>query len=227
MNEKEASMNLQALLVVSLAALSAVSFTVPSHAATTPAYEGLVPVLSRNFDQLYLRPDADLASYRRVMIDPVPVEFRGDWLRNMNYTRNVTRPIGPEAVQRIAEETASSVESSVAEAFKARGYEITAAPGQGVLRLSPSVTDLYVNAPERLSPWRTKTFTRDVGEAVLLLEARVSGTLLGRVVHRGTAQQMGRLTRASDVSNRLWFDAMFRRWAVNCVAEFEAGRNRP
>jgi len=186
-------------------------------------------VQSRNLDEFYLRPNADFAGYRRVMIDPVQVEFRGDWLRNMNYTRSVTRPVGPDNVRRIAEETASSVESSVADAFKARGYELAAAQGPGVLRVSPSVTDLYVNAPDQLSPWRTKTFTRDAGEAVLLLEVRdaVSGTLLGRVVHRGTAQQMGRLAPASDVSNRFWFEALFRRWAVNCVAELKAGRNRP
>jgi hypothetical protein len=221
-------MHLRPLLILFFAALGVASFTVPSHAATTPAHEGLVPVHSRNFDELYLRPNADFAGYRRVMIDPVRVEFHKNWLKYDYYAREVTRPVSEDNVNRIAEDAASSVQASLADAFRARGYEITAAAEAGVLRLSASVADLYVNAPDRLSPWRTKTFTRDVGEAVLLLDARdaVSGTLIGRVVHHGTAQQMGRLTRASDVSNRFWFDAMFRRWAVNCVAEFEAGRNQ-
>ena len=74
-----------------------------------------------------------------------------------------------------------------------------------------------------------KTFTRDAGQATLLLEARdaVTGTLLARVVHHGIAREISRINPASDVSNRFWFDTLFRRWAADCIAEFEAGRNRP
>lgn len=220
-------MDSRALVVSSFAVLCA--FATPTHAASTASHEGLVAVPSRNLDELYLRPNAELASYRKVMIDPVRVEFDRDWLSYKYYGREVTRPVDEENIKRIAEDTAADAQASLAEAFKARGYEIVAAPGPGVLRLTPSVEALYVNAPDRLSPWRTKTFTREAGRAVLLLEARdaVTGTLLGRVVHRGTAQQMGRLARANDVSNRFWFEALFRRWAANCVAEFEAGRIRP
>ncbi|MBI2752812.1 MAG: DUF3313 family protein [Betaproteobacteria bacterium] len=222
-------MNLRPLLILAIAVLAGAAFTVSAQAAAPPAYEGLVPVASRNFDELYLRPDADLAGYRRVMVDPVPVELHPYWLRNMNYTRNVSRWLGPDDARRIAEDASASLYSSVAEAFKARGYEIASAPEPGVLRVSPAISDLYVNAPDRHSPWRTKTFTREAGDAALFLEARdaVTGTLLGRVVHHGRAQEMGRFSRANDVSNRFWFEAVFRRWAVNCVAEFEAGRNWP
>lgn len=220
-------MNPRALVVFGFALLCA--FATPSHAGRPLSHDGLVAVPSRDLDELYLRPDADLASYRKVMIDPVRVEFDSDWLRYSRYVREVTRPVGEENIRRITDNTAADMHASFAEAFKARGYEIVAAPGPGVLRLTPSVEDLYVNAPDRLSPWRTKTFTREAGQAVLLLEARdaASGTLLARVVHHGRAEQMGRVTRANDVSNRFWFDALFGRWAANCVAAFEAGPNRP
>ena len=221
-------MNFQAFFALSIVAVSGVVFAAP--AASVPAHDGLVPVESRQLDQLRLRPDADLGGYRRIMIDPVQVEFRDDWLKNINYyTRNPSRWLGKDDARRIAEDAAAGLRDSVAEAFKARGYEIVGAPESGVLRLTPSATDLDVYAPDRLSPWRTRTFTRDAGQATLLLEARdaVSGTLLGRVVHRGRAQQMGRLERATDVSNRFWFDALFGRWAANCVAAFEASGSRP
>lgn len=191
--------------------------------------DGLVAVQSRYLDEVHLRPNADLAGYRRVLIDPVAVELSRDWLRNMNaYNRSPSRWIGPDEARRIAMETTSSLESSVAEAFKARGYEIVAAPGPGVLRLSPRVADLSINAPDGLSPWRTKTFTRDASEAKLLLEARdaVSGTLLARVRHHGIARQVGRLNLANEVSNRFWFDALFRRWAANCAAELVSGARK-
>jgi hypothetical protein len=218
------------LFVLRIAALGAAMFSTPSHAATQAAPEGLVAVQSRHLDELHLRPNADLAGYRRVLIDPVRVEFSKNWLRDMNaYNRSPSRWIRPEQAERIIMETVSSLQSSVAEAFKARGYEIVAAPGPGVLRLSPSAADLYVNAPDGFSPWRTKTFTRDVGETTLLLEARdaVSGTLLARLVHRATARQVHRLNLANEVSNRFWFDVLFSRWAANCVAEFEATKNQP
>lgn len=220
-------MDSRALFVFSFALLCALSAL--SRAAVPVAQEGLVAVSSRNLEELYLRPDADLARYRKVTIDPVRVEFHRDWLRYKYYAREVTRPVAEENIKRIAENTAADARADLAEAFRARGYEIVAAPGPGVLRLTPSVEDLYVNAPDRLSPWRTKTFTREAGQAMLLLEARdaATGTLLASVVHHARAQQMGRLERANNVTNRFWFEAAFRRWAANCVAEFEVARNRP
>jgi uncharacterized protein DUF3313 len=189
-------------------------------AASIATTDGLVAVPSRNLDQLYLRPDLNLSAYRKVMIDPVRVGFHRDWLK-YGYTGQATRPVGADNARRIAEDIAGDAQASVAEAFRARGYEIVGAPGPDVLRLSPSVADLYVNAPERLSPWREKVFTREAGQATLLLDVRdsVSGTLLGRVAHRGRADQMGRFARASDLSNRFWFDALIRRWAVSCASE--------
>jgi hypothetical protein len=193
--------------------------------AATP--DGLVPVQSRYLDKVHLRPDAALAGYRRVLIDPVQVEIRNDWLTHMNaYDRSVSRWVGPDEGLRIARDTASSLQGILAEAFRARGYEIVGTVEPGVLRVSPGVIDLYVNAPDRFSPWRTKTFTRDAGQATLLLEVRdaISETLLGRVEHRGIAREMGgQLTLASEVTNRFWFDALFRRWADSSVAEL-AGR---
>jgi uncharacterized protein DUF3313 len=216
-SQKEANMNFRTLVAASLALLAAVTVATSSEAANP---DGLVAVHSRNLDELYLRPDANLASYRKVLIEPVRVGFHRDWLR-YGYTANPARPVGEDNVRRIAAGIANDAQASIAEAFKARGYEIVRAPGPGVLRLSPGIVDLYVNAPDRHSPWKERAFTREAGQAVLLLDASdsVSGALLGRVAHRGVAEQMGRFARASDVSNRFWFDALTRRWAANCAAE--------
>jgi hypothetical protein len=222
-------MNLQALFIVCVAVLGGAALAAEPQAASQAVREGLVAVQSRNLDELTLRPNADLAAYRKVLIDPVRAEVRSDWVKNLNYTRNVSRWVGPDDAKRIAAEAAASLESIVTQTFKERGYEIATAPEPGVLRLSASIADLYVNAPDRFSPWTVKTFTRDAGQATLLLEARdaVTGTLLARVVHHGIAREISRLNMASDVSNRFWFESLFRRWTADCIAEFEAGRNRP
>ena len=219
-------MNLQTLFIVCVAATGGAACAAGPQGQVTG--EGLVAVQSRQLDELYLRPNADLAAYRKVLIDPVRAEVSSDWQKNLNYSRNVSRWVGPDDVKRATADAASSLESVIAQTYKARGYEIAAAPEPGVLRITASIADLYVYAPDRYSPWTVKTFTRDAGQATLLLEARdaVTGTLLARVMHRGIAREVTRVNTASDVTNRFWFDALFRRWTADCIAEFEAGRNR-
>src|SRR5882762_8800985 len=146
-------MSLRAFFIPCVAVLGAAACAAQPQAPSEAVREGLVAVQSRNLDELYLRPNADLAGYRKVLIDPVRAEMRSDWQKNLNYTRNVSRWVGPDDAQRIAADTAATLESAIAETYKARGYEIAAAPGPGVLRLSPSIADLYVNAPDRFSPW--------------------------------------------------------------------------
>jgi Protein of unknown function (DUF3313) len=157
-----------------------------------------------------------LAGYRSVLIEPARVELAE---RGYKHTQEV---------HRFAGEVAASLESSLADAMRARGFEIATAPGPGVLRLSPAVSELYVNAPEQPTPWRTRTFTRNAGDARLSLEARdaVSGALLARVDEKAVAEQMGRVALANEVTTRFWFDALFRRWAASRAAELSAARDR-
>jgi hypothetical protein len=211
-------MNISRYLVALIAALGGMVLAMPGSVAAPPSYDGLVAVQSRNLDQLYVRPNADMARYQKVMIDPVTVEFSKEWDKSVNDTRYVTR-VRPEDARRIAEETTGNVGGILADALRTRGYEIVTAPGPGVLRLSPHVTELYVNAPDIFPPGKTRSLTRDAGAATVTLEARdaSSGTLLAVVADRGTAQQMLRLSRATNVTNSFWFDDMFRRFAASGV----------
>jgi hypothetical protein len=212
-------MRLKAYLVVIMAALGGATALAAPYETTAPAsYDGLVAVQTRNLDKLYVRPNADLARYQAVMIDPVTVEFSKDWNRSVNDPRYTTR-IRPEDAQRIADQTTGSVGDILAAALTQRGYQIVTAPGPGVLRLSPHVTDLYVNAPDVFPPGVTRSFARDAGEATVTLEARdaTNGTLVAVISDHATAQDMLRLSRATDVSNAFWFEGMFKRFAANGV----------
>jgi hypothetical protein len=216
------------IMLVALLGLGALSV----QAATAPGAEGLVPVRSWNLDELYLQPNVDLASYRKVAIDPAQVSFRKDWNRDFVDPHASVRRLSADDARRIAEDTAANMTRALADAFRARGYEVVAAPGPGVLRLTPSVTELYVNAAEELATGgTTKSFTKDAGEATLILDVRdgASGALLGRVVDRRTARetkgtQRSDLLRTTQVSNNFWFDQSFRQWAAACIKEFEATR---
>jgi uncharacterized protein DUF3313 len=214
------------LRTLAIAALLTTGVTAPVLAASVPA-DGLVPVSSSQLDELYLAPGTSVSGYRKVMIDPASVAFHPYWLKH-SYNRDieVVAPVREDEINRIAHDAASSAYNGLVEAFRARGYEIVTAPGPGVLRLSPAVSDLYVNAPTRSTPYRTKSYTREPGDAVFRLEARdsVTGAVLGRVAHHGRATQVSRLSRADDVSNLFWLDTVLRRWAVNCANEFQAAR---
>lgn len=222
-------MKFRAFSALFIAALLA-AVALPALPAAPVAPEGLVQTRSWNLDQLYVRPNTDLAGYRRIVIDPVQVSFRSDWNRDFVDPHASLRRLSQDDVRKIVEDTASGLQNALAETFKARGYELAAAPGPGVLRLSPSLTDLYVNAVEDLyTGGTTKSFTKDAGEATLLLDVRdaASGTLLARIVDRRTATetkgtQRGDLIRSPRLQSSFWFEDLFRKWSVACVKELEA-----
>ena len=220
-------MNHNASFVLSVAVLAAMFLASPADAVTAPASDGLVSIHSRNLDEVYVRPDVNFLDYRKVIVDPAQVELRKGWLRSINATRGPSRWIMPEDAKFITDNAATSLTGVVVASFTGRGYEIATAPDAGVLRITPRVTDLVVNAPDVQSANPQALFNVDAGEATLILEVRdaATGTLLGRVVDRGTARELStRINRVLGVTNAFWFDALFRQWTANCLREFESAR---
>lgn len=225
-------MNLQALIVLSVATFGGAVFATPSQAAESPP-QGLVAVRTWNLDHLYLRPNTDLAGYRKVIIDPVQIEFRKDWNQSEQDAKGLTRRLSPGDARTLADDAASGTQSSIVEAFKGRGYEVVAVPGSGVLRLTPRVVDLYINAADvqPSAPGQVRFATKDAGEATLILDARdsASGALLARVVDHRVARetkgtQIRDLRMTTAVSNGFWLDEMSRRWATACATAFGAAK---
>jgi hypothetical protein len=181
--------------------------------------EGLVAVKSRALDEVAVRPGVDLSTYRSVIVEPARAALRKDWLKDLNTTRGPTRWLTREDAQRITDEAALRLSAMTAMVFQERGYEIATAPAAGVLRLSPAITDLDVNAPDEPMPGIVKYFVRDAGQATIALDVRdaASGALLARVVDRGTASEIRQINRATNVTNEFWFDALFRQWATACA----------
>jgi hypothetical protein len=211
-------------------AIALATATTLSGAATSVGADGLVQVKVRNLDEVYLNPQADLAKYRRVLIDAPKAELQRGWVKSINAQRDVTRWLTPQDAQNIVDVATATLGSSVAMAFTEKGYEVVTAPGPGVLRITPRVSELYINAPDTHDPGIQRSFVRDdAGTATLQMDARdaVSGVLLARVVDRGTAREVMRINRATSVSNQFWFEAMFRTWAANCAGEFLAANPLP
>ncbi|HRD27422.1 MAG TPA: DUF3313 family protein [Caulobacter sp.] len=208
--------------------LAAAAPAAATFAASAPtSWDDLVRVKSRALDSVYLLPGVDFRPYTKVMIDPAEVAFRKGWLRDYNAsTSSLAARLDESDAERMAAEARTGFDGIVREAFAAAGYEIVDTPGADVLRVSPSVFNLAINAPDVPSAGRVSNWSVEAGEASVLVEVRDSttGALLGRAVDRARLDD-GRMTRRTEASNRADFEQLFRRWSatmVNGLAQLKA-----
>jgi hypothetical protein len=200
-----------------LAGLAALTVAVTPLAAQEgeASWDGLVKVKAKKLDEVYLRPQADFRGYTKVIIDPTEVSFRKDWQRDQNRARlDLSSRVSDADARRILDDAQKQFEKLFAETYTRDGYQVVTAPGPDVLRISTAIINLDVTAPDTMSPGRTRTYSRDAGEATLVLEARdsVSGELLGRAVDERETSDMGPYIRNS-VTNAAAFEQVFSRWA--------------
>jgi hypothetical protein len=220
-------MRRKALISVAVLSMAAAP---PLAAQDDPAeagWEGLVEVKSNKLDDVYLRPQADFRGYTKVMIDPTEVSFKKNWQRDQNRDRiGLTNRVDDRDTRRILDEAQQSFQRLFAEAYTSEGYEVVTTPGPDVLRLSTAIVNLDVVAPDVMEPGRTRTYSREAGEATLVIEVKdsLSGELLGRAVDERETSDMGPFIRNS-VTNTAAFEQVFRRWArasADGLAELKA-----
>jgi hypothetical protein len=154
----------------------------PSNAPTGAANgEGLVEVRVRGLQQYLVQPDADLARYRAIMLDPVEVSFDRKW-----DPKPAGRELTVEEKTKLRADVARIVQKEFSSELTGGGYRIVTEPGDDVLRVRAEVRDLYQNAPDVDRPSRTQTFTRSTGRLTLVAELRdsASGALIARALDR-------------------------------------------
>ena len=214
-----------------LGALAFGTVALPAYAASAlpPPYEDLIHVKSKKLDAVYLLPGADFSAYSKVMIEPVQVSFRKDWVKETNRSRGLSSRIDEDDAQRIAQAARSGFEDVFVAAFKSKGYEVVTSPARGVLRLSPAIVNLYINAPQQSGPGISRSYTVEAGGATLVLEARdsITGAVLGVAIDRSETRGSGYATLTTSGSNRADFEQLFKRWADICVKGFEQLRATP
>jgi hypothetical protein len=200
-------------------AAAVIGAAAPVTAGPPATWDDLVLTQSSRFGAVYLLPGADFRAYRRVMIEPVEVAFRKDWLRDYNARAGLSRRITEADAEKIMDRVRQGVGGAFAKAFRQAGWEVAAAPGPDVLRLRIAVIDLTVTAPDVRTGARTLTYARDSGGAALAVEARDSTTdaLLGRAVDRQVAGDRGFFTRRNSATNEADFEHMFESWAKASV----------
>jgi hypothetical protein len=213
--------------VTAAALIGAITFSAAIAAENpSPSWDGLIAVKSKRLDAVYLMPDADFRTYTKVMFDPVEVALKKNGLRDYNRTAgDLSGQISNADVQKAFETIRTEFSDTFAKIYSDAGYQVVTTPGPDVLRVRTGVMNLSVTAPDT-RPGNSRTFSRDAGEATLILEARdsESGAVMGRAVDRRLAGDTSRLMRNS-VTNRSDFTRLFADWAkasVNGLAELKA-----
>src|SRR5207237_4081064 len=121
-----------------------------AHADAPPAPAGLVTVNTQKLDRLLASADRATLASRKVIIAPVEVRLDRDSIDNGSVAGRSLR--AKPDVSKIVLEMSESVRNELAAALQARGYELVAAPGPGVLTVRVSLHDVVVNAPQVDSP---------------------------------------------------------------------------
>jgi hypothetical protein len=195
--------------------------------ATTQApqeWDGLVRVQISGLDHAYVRPDASLADYTRLMIDPVEVSFSKRW--DPRDQPNPQRRLRGEDLERIRREIGQLVrEGFVKELQQKGGYPVVEQPGPDVLRVTLAIAELYITAPDVKTPGRDRVYTSDAGQMTLLAELRDSET--GQVLARAADTRDGRAFgwRAADsVSNSAEARYAVAQWARILHSRWDAAR---
>lgn len=171
--------------------------------------DGLELVKHGRMDLVYRRPGADLTPYRRILLDPVQVEFKKEWTRDF---RNVSSSERERIRRSLSEETHKVF---VRELQEKGGYAIVDAPAPDVLRVTPAIVELYINAPDVMSTGRSRTYAVSAGEMMLLAELRdsESGAVLARVADRERARESAFLQWSTRATNAAEARQILGKWA--------------
>ncbi|MCC7199923.1 MAG: DUF3313 family protein [Gammaproteobacteria bacterium] len=202
------------------AALALIASVGSATAADAPkTWEGLELQSAKGLDLLYVRPATRFETYTSVVIDaPIEVAFDKDWDPNRG-VRGVSRQLSARNIQQIRDEMATEFRKVFAEELARSGYAIVDQPGEQTLRVSASLADVYINAPERMEVDNVVTYTLEPGRMTLEMELRdgPTGQLLARVVDEKSGTNIGPLRVTNSMTNASDFRRAARSWAQRLI----------
>lgn len=190
--------------------------------------DGLVRVEGHGVDHLFVLPEADFASYSQVRLDPVDVSFSERWNPGSRRTA-ASRRLSARDIESIKSSVASEFERTVARELMMGGYTLVDHDGEGVLRVTPRIVNLYISAPSQASRGNSRVFTANTGHMTLVADARdsVTGEILAHIVDTQQGRRTGRLQLATSVSNMADARQAFMTWAAVLRTGLDEARKYP
>jgi hypothetical protein len=191
-------------------------------ASTAPVgeteWDGLVRQPHPRLRAVFVRPGAteDLPAFRSVMLDPVSVSFSSDFETGRR-SGSVARRLNASDMAAIQADLANLFRDIFREELASGGYQLVEEGGPETLRVSASIVDLYVTAPDASQPvGRGRTYTANTGRMTLVVELRdsVTGEVLARAVDARSGRNSGVWTVTNRVTNTADARRAIRIWAV-------------
>ncbi len=224
--------SLFALAPVALLFTACVSNELSPEKEAQMSHDGLVRVTDKTrADVVYVRPGVDLSGYTKVMLEEPEVAFRRNWQQNYNFDNRGMNRLTDKDVEKMRRQGQELFMKEFAKGLEKGGWQVVDEPGEDVLLLKPSLTDLYIIAPDpnnNLGVWN-QVYAESFGDMTLYLELYDSVThqILVRAEdeQRDIGQGAGswrmprnRTTNIADAS------LVFRDWANTFVRGFEEAR---
>jgi hypothetical protein len=192
----------QRVLAVVLLAGATVLAGCASTTSRGPAeWDGLVRQAGTRLNAVFVKPGADIRVFNSVLLDPVSISFASNW----DPTRG-TRGLG-----RLTAADVAAIKDDLAALFNetfraelARGsIRLVEEAGPETLRATAAIVDLYVTAPDTMSPGRTRVYTANSGRMTLVVELRdsITGEILARAVDTQSGRGTGMWTVTNTVTN--------------------------
>jgi len=180
--------------------------------AEAASYDGLQQIKVKGIDLAYALPGATLAGYSRVMIEPIDVSFDKNWKPDKPGSRS---SLSSDEQQKIRSGVAKIVYDAFVKELGKGGYSVVSEAGPDVLLVKPKIIDLYVNAPDVMTPGRSRTYTVSAGRMTLVAELAdsESGQVFARVLDRHEGRNTGQLSWSSSVTNSAEADRAASSWA--------------
>jgi hypothetical protein len=148
------------------------------------------------------------------MIDPVQVAFDKNWDPN-DSQRDISRHLSTKDIEKIRTEMSSTFRDVFVKELQEGGYTLVDQPSPETLRVSPGLANVYITAPDTMSPGRSYTLTSESGRMTLVMELRdgATGQLIGRVIDQKVGDNFGRMQITDSVTNSADFRQIVGQWA--------------
>ncbi|MEM8563843.1 MAG: DUF3313 family protein, partial [Pseudomonadota bacterium] len=137
----------------------------------TTSHDGLELQHDTKLKAVYLKPGADLSEYNKVALLDCSVAFKKHWRRDYNEeTVNLSDRISDKDMAGMRDQVAKEFNAVFTEVLTEGGHELVTEGGTGVLVVQPSIVDLDVTAPDKMSPGSEYKFAADAGEMTLYMQ---------------------------------------------------------
>jgi uncharacterized protein DUF3313 len=215
------------LVIVAFTLVISQGFTADKAPKTTP--EGLELRKETKSRVVYVKPGATFTQYQKFALVDCYVEFSKKWLDDYNSsTLDLSRRITEQDLDKARKDLAAQFKKVFTEELTKGGYQVSETTGPDVLVLRPALINIAVNAPDLMTPGRSRTYASSAGQMTLYLELwdSASNTLLGRVVDARADSDMY-VQRMTSVDNRAAADMALRSWATELRKKLELAQGKP